>query len=128
MKPVLHKITISDGSVVTVPVFDVKAVLLSILHDPQRMRCENFALNYDVSLGSQRKLLHIMMRFIRAIYGQLLVIITAVMIQIHFRWVLFAFMTRLIQMYLVPYHVLHLLPHFRFSTKHVGTITSSMQS
>ncbi len=51
MKPVMHRITISDGSVVTVPVFDVKAVLLSILHDPQRMTYENFAMNYDVFLG-----------------------------------------------------------------------------
>ena len=51
MKPVMHKVTISDDSVVTVPMFDVKAVLLSILHDPQRMRYENFAMNYDVFLG-----------------------------------------------------------------------------
>ncbi len=56
MKPVMHKVTISDGSVVTVPVFDVKAVLLSKLHDPQRMRYENFAMNYDFSLGIQHKL------------------------------------------------------------------------
>ena len=48
MKPVMHQVTISEYSVVTVPVFDGKAVLLSILHDPQRMRYENFALNYDV--------------------------------------------------------------------------------
>ncbi len=128
MKPVMHKVTILDGSVVTVPVSGVKSVLLSILHDPQRMQHENFAMNYNVFLGSQHKLLHITMRFIRAIYGQLLVITTAVMIRIHFLWVLSAFMTRLIQMYLVPYHVLHLLLHFRFSTKHVGTITNSMQS
>jgi hypothetical protein len=101
MKPVMHQVTISNGSVVTVPVFNVKAVLLSILYDPQRMRYENFALNYDVFLGSQHKLLLIMMKFIRAVYGQLLVITIAVMIQIHFRWVLSVFMTRLILMYLV---------------------------
>ena len=47
MNPHMHQITISDGSVVTVPVFDAKAVLLSILHYPQRMHCENFAMNYD---------------------------------------------------------------------------------
>ena len=51
MKPVMHKVTISDGSVFTVPVFDVKSVLLSILQDPQRMRYENFAMIYDVFLG-----------------------------------------------------------------------------
>ena len=51
MKPVMHRVTISDGSVVTVPVFDVKAVLLSILHDPQGMQCEIFSLNYDIFLG-----------------------------------------------------------------------------
>ena len=51
----MHWFTISDGSVVTVPVFDVKAVLSSILHDPQRMRYENFAMNYDVFLGKPTK-------------------------------------------------------------------------
>ena len=51
MKPHMHQITIYDGSVVTVPVFDVKAVLLSILHDRQRMCYENFALDYDIFLG-----------------------------------------------------------------------------
>ena len=51
MKPHMHQVINSNGSVVTVPVFHVKAVLLSILHDPQRMRCENCALNYDVFLG-----------------------------------------------------------------------------
>ena len=47
----MHKVTISDGSVVTVPLFDVKTVLFSILHYPQRMRCENFAMDYDIFLG-----------------------------------------------------------------------------
>ncbi len=51
IKPVMHKVTITDGSVVTVPVFDVKVVLLSILHDPQRMRYENFAMIYNIFLG-----------------------------------------------------------------------------
>jgi hypothetical protein len=88
MKPHMHQVTISNGSVVlTVPVIDVKAVLMSRLHDPQRMGYENFALNYDVSLGSQHKLLQITMKFMWAIYGELLVIITAVMIQSHFCWV-----------------------------------------
>ena len=43
------------------------------------------------SLESQHKLSHITMRFIQAIYGQRPVIITAVMIQIYFRWVWSAF-------------------------------------
>ena len=34
LKPILHSITLSDGSIATVPVFNVKAILLSILHDP----------------------------------------------------------------------------------------------
>ena len=113
----MHQVTVSNGSVVTVPVFNVKSVLLSILHDPQRMRNENFALNYDVFLGSQHKLLQIMMKFIWAIYCQLLVISNAVMIKNHFRWVLSVFMTKLILMYMVHQHLLHLLHHFRFFNK-----------
>ena len=47
----MHQVTISNGSVVTVPVFDVKVVLLSMLHDPQTMCCENFAMDYDIFRG-----------------------------------------------------------------------------
>ncbi len=37
-----------DGSVATVPIFDVKALLIAFLNDPLRMRQENFASRYDI--------------------------------------------------------------------------------
>jgi hypothetical protein len=51
LKPTLHNVPLSDGSVATVPIFDVKAMLLSFLNDPQKMRIENFAQNYDIFTG-----------------------------------------------------------------------------
>ena len=47
LKPTLHNVALSDGSVATVPIFDVKEILLSFLNDPGRMRKENLAPNYD---------------------------------------------------------------------------------
>ena len=84
MKPHIHHITFSDGSVVTVPVLDVQAVLLSVLHDPQRMCCENFVLDDDIFFGKPTQPVTHYNEIHTGIYGQLLVIITAVMIQIHF--------------------------------------------
>jgi len=51
LKPKLHSVVLSDSTTVTVPVFDVKAVILSILHDPQRMQSHNFAPGYDIYTG-----------------------------------------------------------------------------
>lgn len=51
LKPIQHNITLSDSSVVTVPVFDVKAVILSMLHDPPQMHASNFASGYDIFTG-----------------------------------------------------------------------------
>ena len=51
LKHTTHNVTLSDSSVVSVPVFDVKAIILSILQDPARMRQENFAHGYDVFTG-----------------------------------------------------------------------------
>jgi len=34
LKPTLHNVPLSDGSVATVPNFDVKEILLSFLNDP----------------------------------------------------------------------------------------------
>ena len=55
LKPLMQQIAISDGSIVTVPIFDVKAVILSILHDPQKMQFENFAPDYDIFCGRSTK-------------------------------------------------------------------------
>jgi hypothetical protein len=37
LKPTLHSVPLSDGSVTTVPIFDVKAQLIAFLNDPLRM-------------------------------------------------------------------------------------------
>jgi hypothetical protein len=44
-------VPLTDGSVATVPVFDVKALLIAYLNDPLRVRQENFASNYDIFTG-----------------------------------------------------------------------------
>ena len=50
-KPTMYNVALSDGSVATVPIFDVKDTLLSFYNDPCRMRRENFAANYDPFTG-----------------------------------------------------------------------------
>ncbi len=45
---------LTDGSVATVPIFDVKALLIAFLNDPLRMRQENFASNYDIFTGKAK--------------------------------------------------------------------------
>ena len=47
----MHNVTLSDGSVATVPIFGVKETLLAFLNDPGRMRVENIAPNYDPFTG-----------------------------------------------------------------------------
>jgi hypothetical protein len=37
-----------DGSVATIPIFDVKAILVAFLNDPLLMHEENFIPNYDI--------------------------------------------------------------------------------
>jgi hypothetical protein len=51
MKPMLEYVPLSDGTVATVPIFDVKVLLLAFLNDPLQMRNENFASNYDIIMG-----------------------------------------------------------------------------
>jgi hypothetical protein len=51
LKPTLHSVPLTDGSVVTVPLFDVKALLIAFLNDPLRMRQDNFVSNYDIFTG-----------------------------------------------------------------------------
>ncbi len=48
LKPKLHSVPLTDGSIATAPIFDVKALLIAFLNDPLRMRQENFASNYDM--------------------------------------------------------------------------------
>ena len=51
LKPILHQVQLTDSSIVTVPIFDVKAVILSILHDTKRMQTKHFAHGYDLFSG-----------------------------------------------------------------------------
>jgi hypothetical protein len=54
LKPKLHSVPLTDGSVATVPFFDVKALLIAFLNDPLRMHQENFASNYDIFTGKAK--------------------------------------------------------------------------
>lgn len=51
LQPRLHNVTLSDSSVVSVSVFDVKAVILSMLNDSRRMQQIHFASGYDIFTG-----------------------------------------------------------------------------
>jgi hypothetical protein len=44
-------VPLTDGSVATVPILYVKALLIAFLNDPLRMHQENFASNYDIFTG-----------------------------------------------------------------------------
>ncbi len=48
VKPTLYPLPLTHESVATAPIFDVKALLITFLNDPLRMRQENFASNYDI--------------------------------------------------------------------------------
>jgi hypothetical protein len=54
LKPKIHSVPLTDGSVATVPIFDVKALVIAFLNDPLRMRQENFASNYDIFTGKAK--------------------------------------------------------------------------
>jgi hypothetical protein len=54
LKPSLNSVPLTDGSVATVPIFDVKALLIAFLNDPLRMRYENFVSNYDILRGKAK--------------------------------------------------------------------------
>ncbi len=55
LKPTLHSVPLSDRSVATVPIFDVKAQLIAFLSDPLQMREENFASTYDIFTGKKKR-------------------------------------------------------------------------
>jgi hypothetical protein len=38
LKPTLHSVPLTDGSVATVAILDIKALLVAFLNDPLRMR------------------------------------------------------------------------------------------
>jgi hypothetical protein len=51
LKPTYGSVRLTNNSLVTVPVFDMKAMILSILHDEQLMREENFARGLNIFTG-----------------------------------------------------------------------------
>ena len=54
LKPILHSVPLSSGTVATMTVFDVKARLISFLNNPYKIRKENFASNYDIFTGKTK--------------------------------------------------------------------------
>ncbi len=51
MKPTYGKVTLHDNSLATVPIFDCKAMILSLLHDSIIMQEPNVADGYDIFTG-----------------------------------------------------------------------------
>ncbi len=49
--PVNKQVTLKDDTQVTVPIFDVRAMILDILTNPDLMRKENFAQGYNIFTG-----------------------------------------------------------------------------
>jgi len=48
LKPRLHSVPLSGGTVANMTVFDVKALLIAFLNNPYKMREKNFASNYYI--------------------------------------------------------------------------------
>jgi hypothetical protein len=48
-------VTLTDGSIATVPIFYVRAILVAFLNDPFQMREEFFAPNYDIFTGKAKE-------------------------------------------------------------------------
>jgi hypothetical protein len=113
LKPTLHSVPLSDGSVATVPIYNVKALILAFLNDPSKMCEENFASNYDI-FTEKKSPVFLLMKYTLEHYGNQLDKNIAVMTQMPFPSVLSAFMTRDIQTYLVHLLVHHLFVLFHF--------------
>jgi hypothetical protein len=55
LKLTFHSVPLTDGSVATVPIFDVEAILVAFHNDPVQMGKENFAPNYDIFSGKAKE-------------------------------------------------------------------------
>ena len=51
LRPVNRQVTLHDGSIATVPVFDARAMIMDILSNSDLMKKENFAEGYDIFNG-----------------------------------------------------------------------------
>ena len=122
LKPTLHSVPHTDESGVTVPIFNVKALLIAFLNDFLRMGQENFASNY-IFTGKAK-------------------LPTSTLDEINtwslweqarqkycgddpdaFPLALVCFMTKQILMYLVHFHVRHSFVHHHSWTKTVAMMT-----
>ena len=54
LKPTLRTINLSNGTLATMTVFDVKALLLAFLNDPLKMKEQNSASNYNIFTGKAK--------------------------------------------------------------------------
>jgi hypothetical protein len=111
LKPFLHSVPLTDGSVATVPIFDVKALLIAFLNDPLRMRQENFASNHYIFTGKAKLPTSTLDEIHTGSIWEQARQNTVVMIQMHFPKHWYAFMTKQILMYLVHFHVHHSFLH-----------------
>jgi hypothetical protein len=55
LKPTLHSVPLTDGSVATVPIFDSKAILIASFNNPLQMHEEKVAPNYNIFTGKAKK-------------------------------------------------------------------------
>jgi hypothetical protein len=87
LKPTLHSVPLSDGSVATVPIFDVKAQLIAFLSDPLQICEENFASIYDIFTGKKKQASSTLDEIhTQVLFGRRLDSNTVVMIQMYFHW------------------------------------------
>jgi hypothetical protein len=83
-KPTLHSVPVTDGSVATAPIFDVKALMVAFLNDPLRMHQENFVSNYDIVTGKAKSPTSTLYEIHTGSLGSRPEKNTVVMIQMHF--------------------------------------------
>jgi hypothetical protein len=93
LKPTLHSVPLKDGSVATVPIFDVKALLIAFLNDPLRLRQEILQAIMISLQGKQNCQHQLLMKYILDHFGSRLDKNTVVMIQMHFPQHWYVFMT-----------------------------------
>jgi hypothetical protein len=55
LKPTLHSVPLTNGSVATVLIFDVKAILVTFLNDPLQMCGDKFSPNYAIFTGKTKQ-------------------------------------------------------------------------
>jgi len=101
LKPRLHSVPLSGGTVATMTVFDVKALLIAFLNDPDKMRKETLHLTMIYSLEKLLTHSQELMKFTQDHCGNLRDKNIVVMTRMHSQWHWFVFTIRPIPMFLV---------------------------